>query len=179
MRLNILRCIRFLLDFFSQRRHEDAQGSDVVVPAAAPDVLRDEGMRQNLSDVLGEQTQEFVFDGSQMQLLFSDINAAGGLIDTEVSVCKGRGFGRRIHRGCRKVRAAGEGAFKAESRAGKEDQRQSRRYKDKRHTGREGEKAAHFRLHARRLEHGAHGGRCARAGISHLANAQSGRSRGV
>ena len=53
-------------------------------------------MRQNLSDVLGEQTQEFVFDGSQMQFLFSDINAAGGVIDTEISVCKGRGFGHRI-----------------------------------------------------------------------------------
>ena len=51
MRLDILRRIGVLLQFFTERRHKDAQRGNVVIPAAAPNALCNKGMRQNLADI--------------------------------------------------------------------------------------------------------------------------------
>ena len=56
MRLNVLRTVLLQLQFFTQCRHKHPQRGNIVFPAAAPDLLCDIGVRQNLSDIMGEQT---------------------------------------------------------------------------------------------------------------------------
>ena len=68
MRLDILRRLGFRLEFLAERRHKHAQRRDVVVPAAAPYLLRYVRMRQDFSDVLREEAQKFVFDWGEFQL---------------------------------------------------------------------------------------------------------------
>ena len=69
MRLNVLRTVLLQLQFFTQCRHKHPQRGNIVFPAAAPDLLCDIGVRQNLSDIMGEQTQKLVFDRGQVQFL--------------------------------------------------------------------------------------------------------------
>ena len=51
--LNVLRRMWLLLNFLAQRGHKHPQGGDIVVPAAAPDILSDKGVGQHLADVFG------------------------------------------------------------------------------------------------------------------------------
>ena len=51
MGLNILRRTRVFFKLFSKRCRKDAQGRDVIFPVAAPYVLRDKGVSQNLADI--------------------------------------------------------------------------------------------------------------------------------
>ena len=69
MRLNVLRTVLLRLQLFAQCRHKYSQGSYIVFPAAAPNLLRDIGVRQNLSDIMGKQTQKLVFNRGQVQFL--------------------------------------------------------------------------------------------------------------
>ena len=65
-------CLYVLLPVFSafqlfaQGRHEHPQRSDIVFPTAAPNLLRDIGVCQNLTNIFGEQAQQLVFDGCQV-----------------------------------------------------------------------------------------------------------------
>ena len=69
MRLNVLRTVLLRLQLFAQCRHKYSQGSNIVFPAAAPNLLRDIGVRQHLSDIMREQTQKLVFNRGQVQFL--------------------------------------------------------------------------------------------------------------
>ena len=69
MRLNVLRTVLLRLQLFAKCRHKHPQGSNIVFPAAAPNLLRDIGVRQHLSDIMREQTQKLVFDRGQVQFL--------------------------------------------------------------------------------------------------------------
>lgn len=69
MRLNVLRTVLLRLQLFAQCRHKHSQGSYIVFPAAAPDLLRDIGVCQHLSDIMREQTQKLVFNRGQVQFL--------------------------------------------------------------------------------------------------------------
>ena len=46
VRLNELRRIRIGFQLFAQRHHKDPERGYIIVPAPAPDMLRDKGMRQ-------------------------------------------------------------------------------------------------------------------------------------
>ena len=65
-------CLYVLLPVFSafqlfaQGCHEHPQRSDIVFPTAAPNLLRDIGVCQNLTNIFGEQAQQLVFDGCQV-----------------------------------------------------------------------------------------------------------------
>ena len=86
MRLNVLRTVLLRLQLFAQCRHKYSQGSNIVFPAAAPNLLRDIGVRQHLSDIMREQTQKLVFNRGQEQLLPIQISAAGGIINFKLAV---------------------------------------------------------------------------------------------
>ena len=51
MCLDILWGIIILFQLFTKRRHENAQGSNIVIPTAAPNVLRNKGVGQDLADI--------------------------------------------------------------------------------------------------------------------------------
>ena len=69
MRLNVLRTVLLRLQLFAQCRHKHSQGSYIVFPAAAPNLLCDIGVRQHLSDIMREQAQKLVFNRGQVQFL--------------------------------------------------------------------------------------------------------------
>ena len=69
MRLNVLRTVLLRLQLFAQGRHKHPQRSNIFFPAAAPNLLRDIGVRQHLSDIMREQTQKLVFNRGQVQFL--------------------------------------------------------------------------------------------------------------
>lgn len=69
MGLDILGRAGLLLQLFSQGRHKDPQGSDVVLPAPSPDLLGDEGVGQDLAYIPAQQAQQLVLAGGQMELL--------------------------------------------------------------------------------------------------------------
>ena len=53
--------------FFTQGDHKHPERGDIIVPAPPPDVLRDIGMRQQLSGVSGKQAEESEFDRGKLQ----------------------------------------------------------------------------------------------------------------
>ena len=63
MRLDILRLLSVLFQLFPKRRHENTEGSDIVLPAASPDFLCDKRMRQHLPCILRQQAEQLVLDG--------------------------------------------------------------------------------------------------------------------
>ena len=69
MRLNVLRTVLLRLQLFAQGRHKHPQRSNIVFPAAAPNLLCDIGVRQHLSDIMREQTQKLIFNRGQVQFL--------------------------------------------------------------------------------------------------------------
>ena len=56
MCLDVLRGFLCWLQLFPQCCHKYPQGSHIVIPTAAPDILCDKGMGQYLADILGQQT---------------------------------------------------------------------------------------------------------------------------
>ena len=87
-------CLYVLLPVFSafqlfaQGCHEHPQRSDIVFPTAAPNLLRDIGVCQNLTNIFGEQAQQLVFDGCQVQLCAVKICAACRIVDFQRTVRK-------------------------------------------------------------------------------------------
>ena len=67
MCLDVLHSIFLRLQFFSQCCHKYPQRSHIVIPTAAPDILCDKGMGQYLADILGQQAQQLILNGRQMQ----------------------------------------------------------------------------------------------------------------
>ena len=63
MCLDVLWGLLCWLQLFPQCCHKYPQRSYIVIPTAAPDILCDKGMGQYLADILGQQTQQLVFDG--------------------------------------------------------------------------------------------------------------------
>ena len=60
MGLDILGRAGFLFQLFSQGCHKDPQGSNVVFPAASPDLLGDKGMSQDLAHISAQQAQQLI-----------------------------------------------------------------------------------------------------------------------
>ena len=63
VRLYVLLPIFPVFQLFAQGCHEYAQRSNIIFPTAAPNLLRNVGVCQNLTNIFGEQAQQFVFDG--------------------------------------------------------------------------------------------------------------------
>ena len=51
MRLNVLRTVPLRLQLFAQGRHKHPQRSNIVFPTAAPNLLCDVGVGQNLAHI--------------------------------------------------------------------------------------------------------------------------------
>ena len=62
VRLYVLLPVFPIFQLFAQSCHKYPQGGNIVFPTAAPNLLRDVGMRQNLAHIFGEQAQQLVFD---------------------------------------------------------------------------------------------------------------------
>lgn len=65
---------------FPQCRHKYPQRSYIVIPTAAPDILCDKGMGQYLANILGQQAQQLILNGRQVQFVLSQISASPGII---------------------------------------------------------------------------------------------------
>ena len=78
--------VRTLLQLPAERRHIHPQGTHIVFPAAAPDLLENVPVGQHLSGVCREKAQKPVFDGREMQLLLVQEGAAGDKVDAERAV---------------------------------------------------------------------------------------------
>ena len=63
VRLYVLLPIFPVFQLFAQGCHEYSKRSNIIFPTAAPNLLRDIGVCQNLTNIFGEQAQQFVFDG--------------------------------------------------------------------------------------------------------------------
>ena len=87
MGLNILRCSRSLFKLFSQSHHKNAKGSNVIVPAAAPDILGYISMRQHFSGIFGKKAEELEFNRGKLQLFSVKEGTPCGMIDLKVPVC--------------------------------------------------------------------------------------------
>ena len=74
------------LYFFAKRSHEHPQGGHVAFPGAAPDFLGDEGVGQDFAYVAGQEAEEFVLEGGQVQFVSVQGGAASGEIDGEAAV---------------------------------------------------------------------------------------------
>ena len=88
MCLNILWRLLCWLQFFSQCCHKYPQGSHIVIPTAAPDILCDKGMGQYLADILGQQIQQLILNGRQVKFVSIQISAAPGIIHFQFTVNK-------------------------------------------------------------------------------------------
>ena len=86
MGLDVLGGIGSGLQLLAQGGHEHPQGGDVVLPAVAPDLLGDVGVGEHLAHVLGQQAEQLVLDGREVQLISVQIGAAGGVIDAQAAV---------------------------------------------------------------------------------------------
>ena len=58
----------------------------VAFPGAAPDFLGDEGVGQDFAYVAGQEAEEFVLEGGQVQFVSVQGGAASGEIDGEAAV---------------------------------------------------------------------------------------------
>ena len=90
MCLNILWRLLCWLQFFPQCCHKYPQGSHIVIPTAAPDILCDKGMGQYLADILGQQTQQLILNGCQVKFVFIQISASPGIIHFQLTIHKYR-----------------------------------------------------------------------------------------
>ena len=89
MGLDVFRGVRRRFEFFPQRHHKDPEGSNIVVPASSPDILRDIGMRQDFSGISGKKAEQPELDGRELQLFSVQKSASGGEIDLQISVLEG------------------------------------------------------------------------------------------
>ena len=80
MCLDVLRGLLCWLQLFPQCCHKYPQRSYIVIPTAAPDILCDKGMGQYLSNILGQQAQQLILNGRQVQFVLSKISASPGII---------------------------------------------------------------------------------------------------
>ena len=75
-----------MLQLLPERGHKDPEGGNVVVPAASPDLLGNIGVGEDLSHVLGQEAEQLIFDGSKVELIFSQIGTAGGIVNPQLPV---------------------------------------------------------------------------------------------
>ena len=69
------------LDLLAQRGHKHPQGGGVGGQGAAPDLVENVVVGEHLAGVLGQQAQQLVLDGGQVNLLPVLVGAAGGVVD--------------------------------------------------------------------------------------------------
>lgn len=77
---------RVRLDLFAQRSHKHPQGGHVPLPGAAPDLFGDEGVGQDFAHVAGQEAEEFILEGGQVQFVSVQGGAARGEIDGEAAI---------------------------------------------------------------------------------------------
>ena len=86
VRLDVLLPIFSVFQLFAQSCHEHPQGGNIIFPTAAPDLLRYVGVGQNFTHIFGEQAQQLVFDGRQVQFRAIQIRAACRIVDFQRAV---------------------------------------------------------------------------------------------
>ena len=99
--LNILWRLLCWLQLFPQCCHKYPQRSYIVIPTVAPDVLCDKGMGQYLANILGQQAQQLILNGRQVQFVLSQISATPSIIHFQFTIHKYRtgGCHFRSHHG--------------------------------------------------------------------------------
>ena len=98
MCLDVLRGLLCWLQLFPQCCHKYPQGSHIVIPTAAPDILCDKGMGQYLANILGQQTQQLILNGCQVKFVFIQISASPGIIHFQLTIHKYRTGGYHFRR---------------------------------------------------------------------------------
>ena len=88
MCLDVLRGLLCWLQLFPQCCHKYPQGSHIVIPTAAPDILCDKGMGQYLANILGQQAQQLILNGRQVQFVLSQISAPPSIIHFQFIINK-------------------------------------------------------------------------------------------
>ena len=101
MCLDVLRGLLCWLQLFPQCCHKYPQRSYIVIPTAAPDILCDKGMGQYLANILGQQAQQLILNGRQVQFVLSQISAPPSIIHFQFTIHKYRtgGCHFRCHHG--------------------------------------------------------------------------------
>ena len=101
MCLDVLWGLLCWLQLFPQCCHKYPQRSYIVIPTAAPDILCDKGMGQYLSNILGQQAQQLILNGRQVQFVLSKISASTSIIHFQFAINKYRidGYHFRRHQG--------------------------------------------------------------------------------
>ena len=101
MCLDVLWGLLCWLQLFPQCCHKYPQRSYIVIPTAAPDVLCDKGMGQYLANILGQQAQQLILNGRQVQFVLSQISASPSIIHFQFTINKYRtgGYHFRRHQG--------------------------------------------------------------------------------
>ena len=101
MCLDVLRGLLCWLQLFPQCCHKYPQRSYIVIPTAAPDILCDKGMGQYLANILGQQAQQLILNGRQVQFVVSQISAPPSIIYFQFTINKYRtgGYHFRRHQG--------------------------------------------------------------------------------
>ena len=88
MCLDVLRGLLCWLQLFPQCCHKYSQRSYIVIPTAAPDILCDKGMGQYLANILGQQAQQLILNGRQVQFVLSQISAPPSIIHFQFTINK-------------------------------------------------------------------------------------------
>ena len=86
MCLDVLRGLLCWLQLFPQCCHKYPQRSYIVIPTAAPDILCDKGMGQYLANILGQQAQQLILNGRQVQFVLSQISAPPSIIHFQFTI---------------------------------------------------------------------------------------------
>ena len=90
MCLDVLWGLLCWLQLFPQCCHKYPQRSYIVIPTAAPDILCDKGMGQYLANILGQQAQQLILNGRQVQFVLSQISASPSIIHFQLAINKYR-----------------------------------------------------------------------------------------
>ena len=90
MCLDVLWGLLCWLQLFPQCCHKYPQRSYIVIPTAAPDILCDKGMGQYLANILGQQAQQLILNGRQVQFVLSQISATPSIIHFQFTINKYR-----------------------------------------------------------------------------------------
>ena len=78
------------LELFAQGGHVDAEGDDVGLHSASPDLVDDVGVGQDLPDIGAQEGQKPVFDRGQADFLSRERDLPGSVVDGEISIGKDR-----------------------------------------------------------------------------------------
>lgn|GEM_PF-5741788 len=88
--LDVNRVGGICFNFLSECCHKYPDQRRIRFRRIGPDVGQDIMMRQNFADIFRQKAQQFIFNGSQMNLLPAHKNRCGRIIDLQIAILKER-----------------------------------------------------------------------------------------